>query len=77
MSCVDDEPVICSSLQTVQLCAQNSLAVVKPKKELDSNADTSVLGNHWLVVHDHNRQVNVYRYDPKAGLKHAHIATPL
>ena len=73
MSCVDNDAVICASVQTVQLCAQNSLAVVKTKVELDSHADTCILCDHCLVVHDHTRPVNVFGYDPKAESKHACI----
>ena len=60
-------------MQTVQLCVQNSFTVVKAKVEFNSHADTCVVGDHCLVVHDHNRSVNVFGYDPKAELKHAHI----
>ena len=24
-----------------------------------------VVGDNWLVIHDHDRPVNVYSYDPK------------
>ena len=37
------------------------------------HAGTCVLGDHGLIVLDHSIPVNVYRYDPKAGLKHAHV----
>ena len=60
-------------MQTVHLSAHNSLAVVISKIELDLHADTSVVGNHCQVVHYHKRPVNVFGYDPKAGLKHDHI----
>ena len=43
----------------------------KPKVELDSHAVTCVVGNNCLVVHDHNRAVNVYSYDPKYGHRSA------
>ena len=72
-SCFNDEAVICTSVQTVQLCVQNSLAVVKTKMELDSHADTCVVGDHCLVVHDHNIPVNVFEYNPKAGSRLACI----
>ena len=39
------------------------------KIELDSHSDTCVVGDQCLVVHDHNRPVNVYGRDPKAGSK--------
>ena len=41
------------------------------KIELHSHADACVAGSHCLVVHDHNRSVNVYEYEFKAGSKHA------
>ena len=39
--------------------------------ELDSHADTWVVGDNCLVIHDHNRPVKVYSYDPKDGHKSA------
>ena len=44
-------------------CAESS----KPKVELNSHTDTCVVGDNGLVIHDHNRPVNVYSYDPKDG----------
>ena len=63
--------MICASVQTVHVSAHISVAVVKTKIKLDSHADTCVVGDHYLIVYDHNRPVNIYRYDPKADLKHA------
>ncbi len=37
--------------------------------ELDSHADTCVLGRHALVILDHNRPVNVVGYDESLGSK--------
>ena len=45
--------------------------VAKPKVELDSHANTGVVGDNCLEIHDHNRQVNVYSYDPKYGHRSA------
>ena len=73
MSCVDEHTVSYVSVQTVQLSAQKCLAVVKTKTALNSHTDACVVGDQCQVVHDHNRPVNVSRYYPKAGLKHAHI----
>ena len=70
---VDDDAAICSSVQIVQLSAQNSLTVVKTEIELESHADTCVVGDHCLVIHDHNRPMNVFGYDLKAGWKHVCI----
>ena len=51
--------------------AHASVASSKPKVELDAHADTSVVGDNYSVIHDHNRPVNVYRYDPKDGHRRA------
>ena len=72
MSCVDQYYVFCISMQIVQLSAKKSLAVVKTKMESGSHADTCVGGDHYQAVNDHNRPVNIYEHDPKAGSKHAH-----
>ena len=37
--------------------------------EMDSHADTSVLGGGALVVADYNEPVNVQGYDPSLGTK--------
>jgi hypothetical protein len=37
--------------------------------EMDSHADTCVLGNGALIVQDFNRPVNVTSYDPSLGNK--------
>ena len=66
MISVDNYTAICTSVQTVQLCAQNSLTILETKVELDSYADTCVVGDYCLVVHNHNKPMNVFGYDPKA-----------
>ena len=60
-------------MQTVHLSAYTSLAVVETKIKLDSHADTCVVGDYCLIVHDNNRPMNVYGYDPKAGSKYTHV----
>ena len=65
--------MICASVQTVPLSVHNSLAVIKTKIELDSHADTCVVHNQCLIVHDHDRPENVFGYNPKTGSKHACI----
>ena len=45
--------------------AHASAASSKPKVELDSHTDTCEVGDNCLVIHDHNRPVNVYSYDLK------------
>ena len=47
------------------MVAHASIASSKPKLELDSHADTCVVGDSCSVIHDHTRLVNVYSYDPK------------
>ena len=42
------------------MIAHASVASSKPKVELDLHADTCVVGNNCLVIHDHNRPVNAY-----------------
>ena len=60
-------------LSTVQVTvAHASVASSKPKVELDSHADTCVVGDNSLVIHNHNKlvnvySVNVYSYDLKDG----------
>ena len=55
-------------LSTIQVTvAHASVASSKPKVELDSHADTCVVGDNCLVIHKNNRPVNVYSYDPKDG----------
>ena len=75
MSSVDMYTISCTSVQTVQLCAQKSLAVVKTKIELNLHKDTFVIGDQCLVpvIHDHIRPVNVFGYNPKVRSKHACI----
>ena len=41
------------------------VASSKPKIELDSHVDTCLVGDNCLFVHDHDRPVNVYSYDPR------------
>ena len=55
------------------MSAQTSIAVVETKIELDSHADTCAVGDRSLIVYDHNKSVNVYGYNRKAGSKHACI----
>ena len=35
--------------------------------EFDLHADTCVVGNNCLIIHDHNRPVNLLSYNPKDG----------
>ena len=55
-------------LSTIQvIVAHASVVSSKPKIEFDSHADTCVVGDNCLVIHDHNRPETVYSYDPKDG----------
>ena len=47
------------------MVAHISVASSKHKVELDSNAETHVVGDNWLVIYELNRPVNIYCYDPK------------
>ena len=59
-------------LTTVQvMVAHVSVVSSKLKVELDSHADMCVVGDDCSVVHDHNRPVNTYSYDPKDGYRSA------
>ena len=49
------------------MVAHASVAGSKLKVELDLHADTCVVSDYYMVIHDHNRQVNVYSHDPKDG----------
>ena len=46
------------------MVAHASIASSKPKVELNSHKDTCVVGDNYLVIHDHHRPVNIYSYDP-------------
>ena len=59
-----------ASVQSVQLSVHKIFTVVKTKIELDSHADTFVVGDLCIVICDHNRAVDIFRFDPKAGSKH-------
>ena len=45
--------------------AHASVASSKPKVDLDSHTDMCEVSDIFLVIHDHNRPVKVYSYDPK------------
>ena len=70
-SCADSESgsVICASVQTFHLSANTSIAVVKTKIKSDSHANTCIVCDHCLIVHDHKRP----GHDPKAGSKCAPV----
>ena len=53
------------------MVAHASVASSKPKIELDSHAETCVVGDNCLVIHNHNRPISVYNYDPKDGHRSA------
>ena len=57
-------------LSTIQMTVAHALvASSKPKVELDSHADMCVVGHNCLVIHDHNRPVDIYSYDLKRSQK--------
>ena len=53
------------------MAAHTSVESSKPKVELDSHANTCVVGINCSVNHDHNEPVNVYSYDSKDGHRSA------
>ena len=59
--------VYCHSVQSVQLSAQKSIAVVKTKIESDLYVGTCAIGAQSLVIHDDNKPVNVFGFNLKAG----------
>ena len=57
-----------SSRLAFQLSAAvRGLAKVTPRTELDTYADTCVVGKNCLIVHAYNRWVTVTGYDPQLG----------
>ena len=49
------------------MVAHASIESSKPKVELDSHVDTCAVGDNCIVIHDHNKRVNVYSWDSKNG----------
>ena len=47
------------------MVAHASVVSSNHRVELDSHVDRCVVCDNCLVIHDHNRPVNVYSYDPK------------
>ena len=41
--------------------------------ELDLHAEKCVVGDNSLVIHDHNRPVNIYSFDPKDSHRSAEM----
>jgi hypothetical protein len=58
-----------SAIRTVRLGATRSTSslLVTARTELDSHADTCVVGRNALVTHDFDRPVNVTGYDSSLG----------
>ena len=55
----------------VKTVAHASVASSKHKEEFDSHADMCIFDDNCLVIHDHNRPVNIYSYDSKDGHRSA------
>ena len=53
------------------MVAHASVVSSKPKVELGSHAGKCLVGDNCLVVHNHNRPIIVYSYDPKDGHRSA------
>ena len=49
------------------MVTHSSVAGSEPEEELDAHEDTCVVGDNCLVIHDHNRLVNICNYDSKDG----------
>ena len=71
-----DQLKLCQSICCVLYQCPNERAECSKKsdsswnlKKLDSHADIYVVGVQCLVVHDYNRHMKVYGYDPKAKSK--------
>ena len=73
MSCVDEIVVSFAGMQTIQLSAQKGILIHETKIELDSHAYICVVADQCLLIHDHNKPVNVFGYYPKVKSKHACI----
>ena len=56
---------LCRKVSNVNLGMTDS--VVETTLELDSHADTCVLGRHALITLDYNQPVSVTGYDPSLG----------
>ena len=51
--------------------AHASVASNKPKVGSDLHEDKCEVGDNHSVIHDHNRPINTYSYDPKDGHRSA------
>ena len=58
-------------MRTVRIQATYFDSSEPSKVELDSHADTCVVGDNALIVHDLGRPVIVYSYHPEDGGKQA------
>ena len=45
----------------------SSVASSKPELELDSHADTCVVGDKCFIIHKHDMPINIYSHDQKDG----------
>ena len=60
----------CELLRTVK-SANSKSCTNEIRIELDSHADNCVVGSNVLIIHDHERLVDVYGYNQKVGNKNA------
>ena len=63
----------CAPVHSVRIGSSWSMPINEVRVELDSHADTCVVGRNCLVINDHCRPVNVYGFDPADGSKSARI----
>ena len=54
---------------SIQIQAASSSEHGDTRMECDSHADTSVVGSNCLIIHDYERPVRVFGYDPNDGAK--------
>ena len=51
-----------ASMQSVKLSTKKSIMVIKAKIVLESYVETYVVGDQGLVIHDHNRPLNIFGF---------------
>ena len=57
----------CIGLASSSTKLKTALSIYENTLELDSHADTCVLGRDCLIILDHNRPVQVHTFDPSLG----------
>ncbi len=65
--------LLCNICPIVTVKSLDSSLNTNIQVELDSHADTSVVGSNVLIVHDHEGYVDVYGYNSKS--RHKNVTT--